>query len=213
MASFDIAYNKYIKPNEGGYVNDPVDKGGETYAGIARNFHPNWSGWSYIDFIKKTKGPIARNAKLPDVQAQVDEFYRAWWDSKLFGQINSQEVANLLFDFNVNSGSAIKIVQRIVGVTADGAMGPNTIAAINKANPSKLHAELKAARKSLYDSLVAKDPTQQKFYAGWINRLSKFPDLVAVGITGLGIIIAIVGIVVVLSMDSKPQNKQTVTSI
>lgn len=30
--------------HEGGYSNDPIDLGGETYKGIARNAHPNWQG-------------------------------------------------------------------------------------------------------------------------------------------------------------------------
>jgi lysozyme family protein len=34
---------------EGGYVNHPNDLGGETYKGIARNAHPNWEGWKFID--------------------------------------------------------------------------------------------------------------------------------------------------------------------
>jgi len=49
--SFSPAY-AIVKVNEGGYVNDPVDKGGETYAGIARNIFGSWEGWSIIDAKK-----------------------------------------------------------------------------------------------------------------------------------------------------------------
>lgn len=192
MASFETAYNKYIKPNEGGYVNITADKGGETYAGIARNFFPNWSGWTYIDFIKRTKGTIARYTKFPDIQFEVDQFYRDWWTTRRFGEIKSQEVANLIFDFNVNSGSAIKILQRIVGVTADGAMGPATIAAINKMDPAKLHEALKAERLKLYQSLVAKDPTQGVFWDGWMARLASFPTLKA-GIS-IALVMTLIGL-------------------
>ena len=40
MADFLKAFNKIIV-NEGGYVNDKDDKGGETFMGITRKNHPN----------------------------------------------------------------------------------------------------------------------------------------------------------------------------
>lgn len=180
MASFDIAYRKYILPIEGGYNNDPDDKGGETYAGIARNFHPGWPGWTYIDFVKRTKGPIKKHTKFQDIQSQVDQFYSDRWYRNYFSQIKSQEVANLLFDYHTNSESkAILAVQRILKITADGSMGPKTIAAINAADPGKLHDALKAERKIFYDAIVAKHPDQQKWYNGWMNRLDMFPDMIS----------------------------------
>lgn len=191
MASFEIAYRKYILPNEGGYANIPGDKGGETYAGIARNFHPSWPGWTYIDFVKKTKGPIKNNTKFPDVQYQVDQFYQDWWNAKRFGEITSQDVANLLFDYNVHSSTlAIKAIQRLVGVTADGVMGPGTIAAINRNDPAKLHDALKAERTIFLDALSNK-PGQEQFKSGWLARMAKFPDLVTPAtVSLLGVAIA-----------------------
>lgn len=191
MASFDIAYNTYIKPNEGGYANVPEDKGGETYAGIARNYYPNWSGWTYIDFIKRTKGSIARNTKFPDIQYQVDQFYLDWWNTRRFTEIKSQEVANLLFDYNVHSGIlAIKAIQRLVGVNADGAMGPATIAAINKADPAKLHDALKEERRMFLQSLIDRNPSQEVFREGWMARISKFPTM-TVATVGMGMMLLI----------------------
>jgi lysozyme family protein len=179
MASFDLAYKKYIQPNEGGYSNIPQDKGGETYAGIARNYHPSWEGFSYIDFIKRTKGEIDRNTKFPDIQYAVDQFYLNWWNTARFGEIKNQDVANLLFDFNVNSSStAIKTIQRLVGATADGVMGPATVAAINNyKDQAKLHDALKEERRKLYEYLIQKDPTQSVFADGWAARLARFPTL------------------------------------
>ena len=40
MANFSDAY-ALTSAHEGGYVNDPVDRGGETYRGIARRYFPN----------------------------------------------------------------------------------------------------------------------------------------------------------------------------
>ena len=51
MADFRESFNKVILA-EGGYVNDPDDKGGETYLGISRVNHPYSTMWDIIDAIK-----------------------------------------------------------------------------------------------------------------------------------------------------------------
>jgi lysozyme family protein len=204
MASFDTAYNTYIKPNEGGYANVVGDKGGETYAGIARNYFPNWKGWVSIDYWKKLHGEPKRNQMFPEINYLVEAFYKDWWNAKRFGEINSQEIANLLFDYNVNSGvTAIKAVQRLAGVTADGAIGPQTIAAINKADAATLFNALKEDRRKLFESL-AKKPGQSQFYEGWMARLSRFNDMVTPTNTGIAVlIVAVLGTIFFLTTDSK----------
>ena len=49
-------YKEAIKKTlkyEGGYVNDKDDRGGETYRGVSRRYHPNWSGWKIVDEYKQ----------------------------------------------------------------------------------------------------------------------------------------------------------------
>lgn len=191
-ADFRPAYDPYILPNEGGFVNDGADRGGMTYAGIARNFNPAWEGWTFIDFKLRTQGEIKRNAKFPEIQYMVDNFYLDRWNKNGFPKIVSQHVANLLFDFHVHSQSwAIKITQRILGIAQDGAMGPQTLAAINSVNANDLHERIKNARIEFLKGLVASDPTQGKFLDGWIARVKRFPSLVTenkqVTLTVLGI--------------------------
>ena len=181
MASFKIAYDRFIKPGEGYYVNNPADKGGETYGGIARNFFPNWQGWTVVDFYKKHTNPNPpTNTKIPGLEGMVEEFFKVqFWDRNRFTEIQNQDLANIIFDWNVNSGSTgIKKVQQILGITADGAIGPQTLGAINSANPQSLYSAIKTAREAFYKSL-ATNPTQAQFLKGWLNRLAKFPDLIA----------------------------------
>lgn len=192
MASFKIAYDTYIKPAEGYYVNNPADKGGETYAGIARNFFPNWQGWTVVDFYKRFTNPNPpTNTKIPGLEGMVEEFFKVqFWDRNRFSEINNQDIANIIFDWNVNSGSTgIKKVQQILGVGADGAIGPITLNAINSANQKELYNAIKIAREQFYYSLVNANPTQSVFLKGWLARLAKFPDLIttAPGATGLAI--------------------------
>jgi lysozyme family protein len=203
MADFAIAYTKFIAPIEGGYVNDPVDKGGETYAGIARNFNQSWKGWEAIDYTKRVKGPIKRNTKFPELDYLVTAFYKTLWDKNFFGSINNQDVANILYDWFINSGSNAFYtksdktdgVQEILNhlfnakISADGAMGMQTVNAINSVDPIKLQTELKRQRLIFYDTIIANNPSQAKFKEGWYNRLKAFPDLVSKNPVKTGLIL------------------------
>jgi lysozyme family protein len=179
MASFEIAYSKFVKPFEGGYVNNPNDKGGETYAGIARRFNPDWQGWDFIDFKKRTTPKsVSTNAYFKDIDYLVLEFYRNLWNRNRLSEINSQDVANIFFDFIVNSGTrAIKKVQTLLGITSDGKIGNQTISAVNNANPAKLNNDIKKLRETFYKKIVMRDPTQKVFAEGWANRINAFPTL------------------------------------
>jgi lysozyme family protein len=208
MASFDIAYNNFVKPIEGGYSNIASDRGGETYAGISRPNWPTWSGWPVIDSIKaQSGGTIKRNAKFPQLDASVTAFYKSMWDKNYFGQINNQDVANILFDWYVNSGSLAfdtrpeetygvqEILVKWFGknISADGAMGPQTVAAINSVDAAKLHTIIKEQRKIFYDWIVANNASQQTYYKGWLARLSKFPELVKPGVGIVLVLLLIAG--------------------
>ena len=63
MANFDKSFNKLIL-TEGGYVNDPADRGGETYLGISRVHHPDSLMWPIIDDVKKVYGTKNINTRL-----------------------------------------------------------------------------------------------------------------------------------------------------
>lgn len=178
MALFQTAYNKYVKPHEGGYANVKNDKGKETYAGISRRFFPNEEIWTYIDFKKRTEykdREIPNNTMFPDAQYMVDDFYNRLWHKHRLSEINDQNIANLLFDYIVNSGTrAIKGIQAIVGVSQDGAIGPVTINAINSGNPSTIYNKLYNDRKQLYATIIKNDPSQKVFEKGWAKRLAAF---------------------------------------
>ena len=66
----------------------------------------------------------------------------------------------------------IIIPQRLLGVEADGVVGPLTIAAVNKQSPADLFARIKAARITFLNDIVKNNPSQKIFLKGWINRLN-----------------------------------------
>ena len=113
-ANFIIAYN-ITEKNEGGYVNDPKDNGGETYKGVSRKSNPNWEGWTIIDSCKKSN----KNFKkiLPTIiklESTVQKlFKRKYWDKMRGDEFIDQDMANKLYDTCVNMGvtTAIRIFQ------------------------------------------------------------------------------------------------------
>ena len=181
MASFTKAFGLTMKA-EGGYAHDPQDRGGETYKGVSRNNHRDWSGWAIIDSVKAAK-PKSLNAALAGnkvLQQKIRDFYRVnYWDANRTGEIADQQVANQLFDTAVNSGTgtAAKFLQLAAGVTADRVVGPVTLKAVNAADPRVLYGKLLEQRSAFFDRIVANDPSQRKFLAGWKSRLTPYRDL------------------------------------
>ena len=140
MANYNIAYNKVIKI-EGGYVNDPDDAGGETYMGISRKFNPNAKFWKIIDEIKSKNKSITNkemNAILKknnSIIGEIKNIYKnKYWDKLYLDNLNSQKIAEELFDTAVNMGVsvAIKILQNSLRVKTDGKMSNDLIKQINE---------------------------------------------------------------------------------
>lgn len=180
MAEFEPAYRQVIA-NEGGYVNDPEDLGGETYKGIARNYYPNWAGWWYIDRYKATNGPIATGAIIdsPPVEASVRGFYRGLWKKYRMGEIDDQALANNFFDFIVLAKRAVATMQEALNrmgfrVVVDNIIGPQTITAINRADPRRLNEIFVQLRKKYHQQRVRAGLVSEKFLRGWIKRAEKF---------------------------------------
>ncbi|MCI1191476.1 hypothetical protein MOJ79_06435 [Calidifontimicrobium sp. SYSU G02091] len=162
MADFAQAYEAMIR-REGGYVlhTVPGDRGGQTYAGISRRAHPQWSGWQSID---------AGGTPSAD---EVRSLYRQQYWRAIFGDlIEHQGVASSIFDFAVNAGVRVAVVlaQTVAGVTPDGVMGPVTLQALNSMRPDDFVARYALAKIARYVAIVKRDKTQAKFLLGWINR-------------------------------------------
>lgn len=165
MAEFLPPFERMLI-NEGGMVLHEVkdDRGGQTFAGIARNSWPRWSGWAIVDARGTPNVGIVRN------------FYRTnFWDAMSLDEVHNQDIARTLFDFGVNAGPkvAIKLAQVVVGATPDGTVGPKTIAMLNEVNADIFMARFALAKLARYEQIVTRDRTQGKFLLGWVRRLLK----------------------------------------
>lgn len=184
MADLQIAETKTLKW-ESGYCNVAGDRGGETIFGIARNMHPKLSLWNIMDTYKKDFESFSKaNYKElekqclgnTDFKKQMDSFYREeFWDKIKGDCIESQHVANALYDFAVNSGvsRAVKSIQEVLGVVVDGNLGNKTLEAINKQEGKALCNKLCDKRKAFFEA-IAKKGQNAKFLNGWLNRVKDF---------------------------------------
>lgn len=142
--------------NEGGYVNNPNDKGGETKHGISKKQYPD------IDI---------ENLSLEQAK---DIYYRDYWSRYKCGFL-PDALSVALFDSVVNSNATrmIKFLQEALGVKADGIMGNETIGACNRLPTKKVLTDFLDKRLNYLMSL--KD--WKYFGKGWgarINRVRQY---------------------------------------
>ena len=147
--TLDSAYKRATKR---GYVNDPNDNGGATMIGVTIATYR-----SYCRF-KGFKAPTVQDLKTMPYKVWRDIVYTMYWSKWKADTITDQSVANMVVDWVWHSGaSTIKKVQTLLGVTADGIVGPKTIAALNSAEG--ISEKIYNARKAFFEAIVKKNPS------------------------------------------------------
>ena len=192
MADFDIAYGE-TEIREGGYVNDSVDKGGETHRGVTRKYHPDWAGWKIVEQIKRDHPNdfvrrINDNEELATLAKDV--YRKKYWAPIRGDEIPDQHIANKVFDTGVNQGVArsVRYLQESLNllnrnqknyadIKMDGKFGDQTHTTLVKFlkleqnRPDYLLKALNLMQASHYIEIMRKDPTQERFARGWFNRV------------------------------------------
>lgn len=165
---------EFIRKWEGGWSDHPADKGGKTNMGITL------STWKSCGYDKDNNGDIdADDLKLITPDDVFNVFKKHYWDRWMGDQIHSQSLANILVDWVWASGShGIKIPQRLLQVQCDGIVGKVTLVTLNSVNAQEFFNVLKEARLQFIDDLCRKNPSQEVFRKGWVNRIN---DLKFVG--------------------------------
>jgi lysozyme family protein len=151
--TFDEAFRRVIG-HEGGYVNDPLDPGGETKFGISRRAYPG------EDIAGLTLG----HAKAL--------YHRDYWGPAGCDAVPAS-IRFDLFDMAVNQGvkASVRALQHAVGETEDGILGPRTLLAIGSTPPERLLFRFTAARLVAYTG--ADDIRWQRFGRGWVKRVAR----------------------------------------
>ena len=149
-----------ILHHEGGYVNHPKDPGGETNLGVTKRVYEEWGGTKAMkDLLVEDVNPI---------------YKKNYWDKcKCDDLPNGLDLC--VFDFGVNAGPgrAAKFLQRMIGTTVDGGIGPNTLKAVEtyvEENGLETAIEnYQSARQSYYEGLSTFDT----FGRGWTRRVEE----------------------------------------
>jgi lysozyme family protein len=153
-----------VLKEEGGYVNDSRDPGGRTNHGITQKTWETWVGHPVTEADMK-------NLTIANVTPLYKENY---WD-KINGDALPVGVDYATFDMAVNSGvaRAAKTLQQICGVTADGKIGPRTIAAVEEANGREIATRICESRLAYLQGLS----TWSTFGKGWGGRVSRVENI------------------------------------
>ena len=85
-----------------------------------------------------------------------------------------------MIDAGVNLGTrtAIKMLQRVLGLKASGKTGPETVSKFKSTPPAwKVCANFMAARLEAYAAIMKKTPSQVKWAGGWLNRCAEMLEI------------------------------------
>jgi lysozyme family protein len=143
--------------HEGGFVNHPEDPGGITNLGVTKKVYDEWTG-------RESTEQEMRDL-TPDDVAPI--YKKNYWD-RVKGDSLPSGLDWACFDWAVNSGSGrpAKAVQRAVGATQDGAIGPQTLGLIMEKDPEEIINYVYGVRQDFYKSLK----TFETFGRGWTRR-------------------------------------------
>jgi len=150
---------------EGGFVDDPADRGGATNQGVTQDTYNHW---------RHSKGLPKQSVKQL-TEEERDSIYREdYWEAGHCPEVSrsSPELAVAHFDWCVNAGvgRGVQTLQYAVGSSQDGAWGPNTKQAVANASPREAVSRYNSKREQLYRSWGT--GSQQRFLQGWLNRLN-----------------------------------------
>jgi lysozyme family protein len=177
---------------EGDYSNHPADHGGETYRGIARNYHKYWSGWKIVDAAKDKDDFLLILKNNYKLQLLVEDFYfENYWQTKRLDleklSVKFPTTAVELFDIAVNMGvkQSAKFLQHALNllnrnqknyknITVDGYIGPATediLYSSVKEETDYLIKLIILLRAKRYIEIIENNESQEIFIRGWMNRI------------------------------------------
>ena len=152
--NFDQAFHQLLG-HEGSFVDHPADPGGATC-------------WGITERVARANGYTGPMRALPvDLAKRI---YRAsYWDAVRADELPTA-VRYSVFDAAVNSGvsQSVKWLQRALGVSDDGAIGPKTLAAAQAADGHVIKAKMLGARLQFMTDL----PSWPSFGRGWARRVA-----------------------------------------
>ncbi|GKN53065.1 TPA: hypothetical protein RFU08_003203 [Klebsiella pneumoniae subsp. pneumoniae] len=165
-----------ILQHEGGYVNDPNDRGGETNMGITI---ATWRAYAPSDLGIEATTNTLRN--MTKEQAEII-YYNHYWEPKGFCKLETIKIALMLYGWTITSGRAVTQVRKMlhneynINLVVSNTMDDDMIHCVNAIeDQEQLLSRIAEVRKEYYRSLTitnGEPNTQVRFLTGWINRVN-----------------------------------------
>lgn len=156
--------------SEGRFVDHPFDKGGPTNLGITARF---LAEYLQTDVSMVTVEMI----KAITHEDAIDIYHTNIWLKANIDLLPST-IQYLIFDWMVMSGRSrpAKFLQRMVGATPDGIIGPMTAHRVNEAMALNFANDVVTRAIRYFIRIVRRYPDQRVFLEGWFNRFVKHYD-------------------------------------
>ena len=153
-------FNKCLEmvlEHEGGYVNNKNDRGGMTNLGVTRRVYEDW-----VD------RPVSEQEMRDLTPEDVAPIYRKNYADRIHFDSLPSGLDWACLDWAINSGASrpAKAIQRAVGATADGVIGPKTLQLVAEKDPEFIIDYVYTVRQSFYESL----DDYKHFGRGWSRR-------------------------------------------
>jgi lysozyme family protein len=161
--NFDRCFAELLR-HEGGYSNNPRDPGGMTNLGVTKRVYEEWVGHPVSEAIMRGLTP-----------QHVRALYKAkYWDV-VKGDDLPAGVDLCVFDFAVNAGPnrAARYLQLMVGVIADGKIGPTTLRQLQQYVRTHDIPHAINRYQDLREAYYRKLKTFATFGRGWLRRNSE----------------------------------------
>lgn len=157
-----------ILRREGGYVDNPHDRGGPTKYGITQGTLARYS--------EKAVTAEDVEALTPDIARKI--YREEYIEAPGYANLDDESLQSLMVDSAVQHGPARATawLQKTLGVTADGVIGPITMEAYRDSNPCHVYLGVLKRRLKFYGDIIAGNETQRMFSAGWFRRVSDVID-------------------------------------
>lgn len=178
---FDEAY-KLVGLAEGKWTDDLRDSGGLTACGLARNKNPDLPIWDMIDRWMSAGNNLEQTEKIARSDPKFMAFVRSTYCGRYWHSCHCDDLPSIwrypVFSCSVNCGSkvAIKLLQKSLGVEADGIYGAKTTWAVGNSARGVVLKRFYDNWHNYYDEIVKKDENKRVFLKGWHNRIEKIHE-------------------------------------
>jgi lysozyme family protein len=157
----DDAIKSSILETEGGYSDIEEDKGGATNKGITLETYSNFLG-----------RPASKEELQNISDKEVNSIFGRYYNEAGGDKIKDPRVREVLVDQNYNKGTNfLNRVNDMLGTPRGTSLSQEAIDKINSTDPDEFLKQVLSSEREIYKKIAEKDPSQQKFSAGWDKRI------------------------------------------